>query len=396
MSVFVQGHEQEKSEFNLAIFVVATLSYNLITLAVNLIVGNFIPNTPVDTALCLLIYLYLLIRAFPTIKERVTGKDFIFISLVVVFLLLSMLIEENFPYIIDSLSIFPNLVLCYFVGRSILNNGYVEKIIFQTIPYMILVCFLLFILFALFVQTQDEDNMSLAYHMLPFSIFSAFRMIKLKENRILNIAVFIVALFLQIWVGTRGPLLCLFVAMTMYVIINPSRVGIKIFYISIMLSVIVLLSSDVFIDIMKDISGYLENIGVSNRIVDKFLEEELLDDSGRGNITEKIFSALKESPLFGYGFFADRAVLNGQYCHNIFYEFLINFGIEFGGILFISLVTILVVSLFRRKENPALFIMLLCVGFVKLFLSSSYIVDPMFFMLLGAALTKPDSKNINK
>ena len=42
MSLVLKGREKERVEFNLALFVVATLSYNLITLAVNLFVGFFL------------------------------------------------------------------------------------------------------------------------------------------------------------------------------------------------------------------------------------------------------------------------------------------------------------------------------------------------------------------
>ena len=392
MSLVNPELQKERAEFNLAIFVVATLAYNLITLTVNMVMGIFLPNTPIDTVLCLLIYLYLLFRALPTMIKRISVKDFIFILLIAVLILLSMLKEENFSYIFDSLSLFPKVILYYFVGRSVLNDSYIEKLMFKATPYVIFASFILFFLIALFAETQNEDNMSLAYYLLPFTIFSAFKMIKVKEKRLFNIAVFIGALFLQIWTGTRGPLICLFVAMALYILINPGRARTKFLFALIVVAVIAFLSSNIFTELMQDLSAYLGKIGVSNRIVDKFLEEELLDTSGRDNIAEKILLAIKESPLFGYGFFGDRAFLNGQYCHNIFYEFLINFGILFGGIMFISLVGLLVVSLFRRKENPALFLMLLCAGFVKLFLSSSYIIEPMFFMLLGTTFRKNNAK----
>ena len=392
MSLVFQDCEKEKAKYNLAIFVIATLAYNLIALVVNTVVGVFIPNTPIDTALCLLVYFYLLLRALPTIIKRITANDLIFILATAAVLSLSMLTGDNFGYIIDALSVFPQVFLYYFLGKSILNDDYIEKLMFKATPYVILLSFALFFFNIIFSKTQNEDNMSLAYYLLPFSIFSAFKMVRVKENRLCNISVFIGALFLQVWTGTRGPLLCLFCALTLYILVTPNKKSTKISFALIMACLLVFLSSNMFFDFMKNVSIFLEEKGVSNRIVDKFLQEELLDASGRDNITEKILVAIKEGPAFGYGLFGDRALLNGSYCHNIFYELLVNFGVLIGGALFITLVISLATSLFRTKVNSAFYTMLLCAGFIKLFLSSSYIIDPMFFMLLGALFSTGNAK----
>ena len=392
MSIVLREREKERAEFNLVLFVVATLSYNLISLAVNLFVGFFLPNTPIDTVFCLLVYFYLLFRALPVMIERISGKDLVFVATIVLLLLLSMLREDNFTYIYSSLPIFPKLFLYYFIGRSVWNDQYVEKVFFKATPYIIAVSFVIFVLTSVFAKNENEDNMSLAYFLLPFSIFSALKMIKFKEKRIFNILVFIGALFLQIWTGTRGPLLCLLLAIVIYLFVQPNKSAIKFFFILILLIAVIFMSSNLFTEIVQDISISLEQKGKSNRIVNKFLKEELFSSSGRDSIIENIVLAIEERPFLGYGLFSDRAVLNGSYCHNIFFELLINFGIVIGGVLFVFLVYWLAISLFRRRENSALFLMLTCVGFVKLFLSSSYIIDPMFFLLLGAAFTKPKTE----
>ena len=389
MSFVLKKREKEKAEFDLAIFVVATLSFNLITLPINLLVGLFVSKTSLDTAFCLLIYFYLFLRALPTIISRVSKRDLIFVLVLTMLFLVSMLSKGNFYYIINSISIFPILILNYFVGRSISNDSYIEKIVFKATPYIILVSFVTFFLTTSFAETQNEDNMGFAYLLLPFSIFSAFRMIKIKEKKILNVLVFIGALFLQIWTGTRGPLLCLITAIIVFIILNPGRASNKIVWALILIALMAFLSSNAFIDVVEKIANYLEKIGFSNRIVDYILQGQISDSSGREFLTERMFLAIEENPLFGYGLFGDRVILDGHYCHNIFMEFLINFGILFGSVLFVSLVVLLLVSLVRRKENSAMILMLICSGFVKLFLSNSYIIEPLFFMLLGVAFTKP-------
>lgn len=398
MSLTIQEQGRGKSDIHISLLVAATLSYNLITLAVNLLTSFFIGSTSIDTVVCLGIYAYFIVRAIPSLFSRASKKDIIFVLAFVLLILVSMLRENNFAAIVGALSIFPRVFLYYFIGRAILNDEHVEKVLFKFAPYVVLVTFVSYFVLAFLTSSQDEDNMSLAYYLLPFTIISAYKMIKQKEYRIISIIVFIGAMFLQIWTGTRGPLLCIFIAMILFVLLNPGRIAPKAIITAILVAGVVLLSSNLFVKWMEELQVYLEGRGATNRIVEKFLEEEFLNSSGRDSLNEKTFAAIGNRMLSGYGLFADRELLGGQYCHNIFLEFIINYGVVIGGAAFIALLVVLFFALRRRKAMPTLFLMLICAGFVKLFVSSSYLIEPMFFMLLGAAFTKPqpDSEVISE
>ena len=111
MSLVIQEHGREKADRNIALLVAATLSYNIITLAVNLIMGIFLPNTPIDTVLCLGVYAYFLIRALPALFARATSKDVIFILVFALLIAVSMLKESSYDYVIESLAVFPRVIL---------------------------------------------------------------------------------------------------------------------------------------------------------------------------------------------------------------------------------------------------------------------------------------------
>jgi hypothetical protein len=55
----------------------------------------------------------------------------------------------------------------------------------------------------------------------------------------------------------------------------------------------------------------------------------LLDDNGRASIAEKALHYISDSIMTGNGMLSDRYLI-GTYCHNIFLEILIDFGIVIG------------------------------------------------------------------
>lgn len=389
MSLVIQEQDNKRSDLNVSLLVAATLSYNLITLAVNLLTSLFIGSTSIDTVVCLAVYAYFLVRAIPSLFSRASKKDIIFVVAFLLLLLVSMLRDTNFSAIVGSISVFPQIILYYFIGRALLNDEHIEKVLFRFAPYVVLVTFVTYLVLTFLTSSQDEDNMSLAYYLLPFTIISAYKMIKQRKYRIISILVFIGAMFLQVWTGTRGPLLCILAAIILFVLLNPGKIAPKVLITVVLVAGVVLLTSNLFVKWMEELQVYLEGRGTTNRIVEKFLEEEFLNSSGRDSLNEKTFAAIGNRMLSGYGLFADREFLGGQYCHNIFLEFIVNYGVIIGGVAFVALLVVLFRALSRRKAMPTLFLMLVCAGFVKLFVSSSYLIEPMFFMLLGAAFTKP-------
>ena len=97
-----------------------------------------------------------------------------------------------------------------------------------------------------------------------------------------------------------------------------------------------------------------------------------------------VFEAIKQSPVFGYGFFNYYKVL-GYYPHNIFLETLLQ-----GGLIYTSAFSIIMIRLTRRlfydhkQKGPFQLITTISLyAFVMLLFSGSYMIDSTFWVLLG-------------
>jgi hypothetical protein len=69
---------------------------------------------------------------------------------------------------------------------------------------------------------------------------------------------------------------------------------------------------------------------------------------------------------------------------------MLSFGIPMGATLFIIIVFLFVKAWMRCKENTEIKLLLVCLfttsGFMKLFLSSSFLLESNFFLLLGVCV----------
>lgn len=147
------------------------------------------------------------------------------------------------------------------------------------------------------------------------------------------------------------------------------------------------------------------------RILQSLKAGNLLEDSSRSNLATYGLDVLKANPLKFQGIFADRVILinhfggtrlagfwidetagSNLYVHNIFLEILIQFGCLIG-----FFVLLLVLRQIWRVFNYGILkatdratalwcIILLSAGFIPLFVSSSYIINPMFWMLMGTGI----------
>ena len=131
----------------------------------------------------------------------------------------------------------------------------------------------------------------------------------------------------------------------------------------------------------------------SSRTFTLFHEGELIShDSGREeNLYTIVVPYILESPLFGWGIGSDRYLLDGAYCHNVFYEITLHYGLIIGSILFI-IFGVWVIKLFfskqlkKDKSERMLLILMLLFGIVPLTVSSSYLINNNFPIMLGYLL----------
>lgn len=384
--------ETTRDDFYISLLIVVTLAYNVVTLSINTVVNLVLPNTPLDTMLCMMVYAFCIFMALPGILRRMKMADIAFLLAALAIYLFSMMNRDLYPYASEKASYFFLQILpLFFMGRAIRNERYLEKLIAKITPFVILFAVVYYIIVLNKAMdsgdVQDQDNMAFAYYLLPFSLFSLFGF--LEKKSIVHLVFLLVSVVLQFLTGTRGPLLCIFIALLLYLFLYKSTVKTKVFTILIGAALLVYLSSELFTEHIKLLADFFEDLGISNRIVDKLVEGEMTDSSGRDRIQDIVVAGILANPLFGNGLFGDRYLLqaagsSGTYAHNIVLEILCHFGLLFGVAILVAVVLLQVYALKKRNMRSCWILMLTVAGFIKLFMSNSYIIEPVFFLLIGS------------
>lgn len=128
----------------------------------------------------------------------------------------------------------------------------------------------------------------------------------------------------------------------------------------------------------------LSELGITSRTLSLLLSGNIDKDSGRTVIYHDCLERLMSSPIMGLGLFGDRVILNGTYCHNIFLEMAINFGLPLSIFLILGLLIWIVIRYFQFNAiNKTFFMMIVLAVLLKLFVSNSYLESYDFALLIG-------------
>lgn len=241
------------------------------------------------------------------------------------------------------------------------------------------------------IKDAQPGYMSYSYDLLPAVIILMFGYFTKKKLGYLLGG--LTGCFVMFFCGARGPVLCLCIAILLYVLLMTEKKSTKLlafFFTSVTLLLLTVFWEPVF----SALSNLAESIGINSRILEKISDGTFADDSGRSEVRALLLPKLK---LFGYGLFGDRVITEGRYAHNIFIELVVQFGLLIGTALIILLLLMLVNGfLAKDREKRLLFIVFFSIGFVKLMMSSSYLSkEPALYCMLGicfSCLLKDDQK----
>lgn len=144
----------------------------------------------------------------------------------------------------------------------------------------------------------------------------------------------------------------------------------------------------------------LSDLGFNTRVFDMMAEGGLSDANGRDVLFSFFKGKIETGGLFGYGILGDRALMNMEngYPHNLALELWVDFGLFLGTALLIILLYLFVRAFISTSNQDirAYLMLFFTVGVFSLFLSDSYISNPMFFMAIGYAVrTIRDSRTNN-
>lgn len=192
--------------------------------------------------------------------------------------------------------------------------------------------------------------------------------------------------------GSRGGLLCIGIAVLLYVLVY-EKTDIKI--ISVILgSLIIAIIALNFFPIML----FLNSLFPASRTISYLSKGEIFYMSGRNKYYEYITNAIVNEHWKIHGIYTDRIYLGhlfgavtsdelfGNYTHNIFMEMCYQFG-GFGILLFLTLVIAVVVCGVKVKHEKysfkILYVIAVAYSFGQLCFSSSYLTASSFGTLLG-------------
>lgn len=228
------------------------------------------------------------------------------------------------------------------------------------------------------IEVEMQYNMSFGY-MLLFPILFLFA--ESKDSKFNLLLVILLTIGIMI-LASRGPLLFIGLYILIYYLFDDNLSK------KIILSIFIFLVGVVFYcfgeSLLQEVSFFFETIGFYSRTLDKILmgADALENLSDRDIIWETTKNNIWEKPYWGWGIAGDLSYMN-SYPHNITLEILLHYGIFVGSIVLFVIFFSITKSLFITKfKNPVLLIFL-CSGFGHLFLSSTYLIEYKFWILLG-------------
>lgn len=283
----------------------------------------------------------------------------------------------------------------YYVGKLFVYKQIEEDRMLQVLTKvsMVCICAIIFISLHFGIQVDAEwmSNQYTPYLLLPHLLL--IMAVVFERFAPVKFILLLAGTFFLLFLGNRGSVICYLVMLAILITYKISGIkAVKRFAVilAFVTLIIIMIFTDLYNSIFNGLYQYGVSHGMSTRVFLFFLGNfsGVSMDSGRGDILKALFEAIIKNP-FGYGLAADRSLASGLYAHNLCVELLVEFGVFIGGAIIIFLIIQIIRAFKVAKEYwniCKMFFVLFCVGFVKLFISGSYLTDPYFFALLGVAI----------
>lgn len=301
------------------------------------------------------------------------------------------LFPENSAIMDDNISLFFLSVLPLFFLGTMLDKVKIPYETLVTLSYYVIVLFLVSVLFLSSGDVADHD-MGKAYNCLPSVMLVSFNVLKKRKGR--DFIFMALGVILLLLCATRGPILLYAIFMLFQLPLIERKY--RYLYIGLLLAMIVLFVSPVGMILVEAISLLLNNFGFNTRIIDLLLTGDLTYDNGRSWLYDATFAMIEAQPWRGNGIFSDRRATGaigigengiGVYVHHIIYEFWCDFGYILGTALLVIIAFSILTTLKKHKTdtNFKVFFLIFVISYMgKLFMSSSFLIEPGFWLCIGA------------
>ncbi len=228
-----------------------------------------------------------------------------------------------------------------------------------------------------------SDDMNRAYQLLP-NILLVFNY-AFNSKKIIPWLISVGGLIYLLSLGTRGPFLILLIFVVIKLLqagtVSSGKRGLLVLGVAIFGGL--LSNQKLYTSFLESISRWLNQMGVSARIIDSMIEGTLISNTtGRDDLYDLALQKISERPILGYGVYGEWPWIQWN-IHNMYLEILIHFGVVLGSALLIWAILLVARSYFQNQNRDAkdLILIFICFVFVRGFFGGSYLTFSTFFLI---------------
>ena len=344
-------------------------------------VGRLILGTSqLDTLAVYGILFFLLIRALPDILSSIDIRCVFICNSIFLFITASCIVNSELSgaeYGSVIKTAYQSVFIGLFLGYYVTDFSLLEKKLCKLSPIVAIEMIVSFFIYHFVFHTVwGEGAMGLSYKLLVPAVLVLYRLFKRFEIKYLALAAVLIGImFLQ---GSRGPIISLICFAVLYQILNASKYRNRVLVNWAFLILLAVLFIVYLPDFLQWIANVSDKFGFRSKFLRVMLEGDFFTPNGRDVVAEGAIDIIRNNPL-GKGFFGERPIL-GTYCHNIFLEFSVDFGLLFGSIFSLAYV-LLIIKRFRTNNMSERMVLciLFCAFLIKLFFSGSFWTETVFF-----------------
>lgn len=245
----------------------------------------------------------------------------------------------------------------------------------------------------LIVPSRDifgGDYQTAAYSIIVGLISTYY--LALRNRKKIDVFLSILGTLILMVCGSRGIFVSLIFFWAIYFISQTSNKQ----KIAIVLSVAIASLFFSFKEIIAPVASVAESFGFSTHLTDALAQGAVFEDESRELLYAGFWALIWQEPL-GYGIMGDRYISyftgifwKPIYPHNIFLELMVDFGYVIGIVLSLFLVYYIFKNVLFSKNRKYMMTLLVLTStsLIKLFFASSFWIDQMFFMLIGALVAR--------
>ena len=252
----------------------------------------------------------------------------------------------------------------FYFARRLENYDHFRQVM-ATFSYSVVILSV-FVYFAASSSTATQ-YMTFSYNMLTQLLFLClYPGEKWKLSRLVTVAagfyVFLVG-------GARGAMISMFLALALWAYLRNGSLKRR------LVIFLALIAAGIAFAFLKNhiflfLSEFLDRFSISSRNFRMILQGEFLNDSNRMKAYRTTISHIG---VLGAGLMGDRVLLKG-YPHNLFLEWLYQYGWILGSVLVLCVCALMAHGIRKRNRPEWIYIMLLLpCGFLKLMVTGSYL-----------------------